>query len=638
MKRAFIPCLVALLLTIVSHAQQFRWVRGGGTIYDFSLSGSIHDEQVKYMCTDHNGNIYMLSQVGNAAITADTFHSTPYGSTDNIVLTSYNCNGQMRWAKLIGSSGGNCIPYGIVADSLGHIYVAGNFPHNTGTFTLRIGHDTAISTDIYLSEGLIQFDTTGHFGWIRFVGDNSAATFSGVGGLHNPIALDGVNNLHYFCYVKAGVPLSASITSVNGVYDLTYNSTGSLLSVVELDLEPQFFLRGAVIDPENNKVYTYGEVNTAGPVDTFFAAAFDVTRHRIWQYFPGHGSSNALSGIVLDKTKHLHFSGGAHSSTFSFNGDSVSSTHFGGDMAVILTTDTNGNVEWFRFFECTLSVNGFSSITLLPNNKVAAIGTFAGQVLDEGGASFVTPAGMGALPYFAVVNADGDLLTMQHLKGDAGAGGMAAAADNVGNIYIGGYASDSIYAGLPAIPAYHTIGGNTDFFIMKYGVDCSCTSSPIASHTDTGTHTVGFTYTGTTTGIDSVVWNFGDGSTGTGIAPFHTYVASGTYHACAIVYTECGSDIHCSDVVVVVIPSGIQGSSQAGIQAYPNPIRDELHISGVPQNTNYRILNVTGECVAQGNLIAGSSVISAHALSAGVYILEMSGTDGLRNMVRIVKQ
>ena len=706
---------IALLFTIAIHAQQFKWAHGGGSVYDFSSAGSSSWEQTKFMCTDPNGNVYVLSNVGNDPIVADTFHGTPYGGTRNVLITSYDCSGQMRWAKLLASSGGDCLPFGIVTDSLGHVYIAGSFDGGGSVF--HIGNDTTISPPAsnYLMKAVIQLDTNGHFKWIRYVGANTFPSAIAMGSIEDPIALDGSNNIHFFCYIQGtGIPFEPSYSSVFGVYDIVYNTGGVFLNATRLDLDSQWYLHGAIIDPESGKLYTYGEINTLFGTDTFFAAAFTPSRSLIWQYFAGHGNDNAFSGVVFDKTKHLRFSGGTQSSTFSFNGDSVSRSHLGGNMSIVLSVDTNGHVIWFRKLESTISVKYLTSITLLPNNKVAALGTFAGEVLDDGGISFVTPAGMGWLPYFVLVDSAGNLQTMQRLSGDGfNNEGTAIASDKVGNIFLGGVVVDSIWAGTPTIPAYHSIGGNTDFFVMKYGVDCSCTSSPIAAYTDTGTHTIGFTYTGTTTGIDSVIWTFGDGNTGTGTTPLHTYTASGTYHACATVYTDCGSDIHCSDVTVtictlptasfsdtgthifsftytgtttgldsvvwnygdgntgtgiaplhtytatgtytvcvtaytacgsdsachtvVVSTTGIGGFSLSNVQVYPNPVSEELHIVGVPVNTGYRLLNVTGVAILQGTLAQGRNTLSVKNFAPGIYILEMMGADGVRDRVRVVK-
>ncbi len=710
-------CNFLFLLNITfSQAQQFKWVHGGGTIEDFSSLPSHESEQTEYMCTDPNGNVYALSQVGNDPIVADTFHGLAHGADVNLLITSYNCNGQMRWSKLISTTAGDCTAFGIMADSLGHIYVAGDFLGVSSGGILHIGYDTAIAAtgSEFLAIGLIQLDTTGHFDWIRYVGPSTFAAATSVYG--GPITLDGSNNAHYFCYITSGTLLMPGVTSTYGVYDMTYNAIGALLSAVRLDLDSEWYLHGAVIDPATNKLYVYGEVNQSfgAGVDTFYAAAFDVSRNKLWQYVCGHGDDDGFSGIVLDNAKRLHLSGGTQSSTFSFNGDSVSASHFAGNMAVVMTTDTNGHVEWFRKFESTSSENSFTSITLLPNNKVAAVGGFIGTVLDPTTSlSFSTSPTAADNPYFVVLDSAGYLETMQQVYADGGGVATAVTADRIGNIYFGGEMGDSAWGG--TIPAYHTVGGNTDFFVMKYGVDCSCASmptaaysdtgsatigftytgttsgidstvwnfgdgsataattnpihtytasgnytacvtvysscgndmhctdvtvsictvTPTASFSDTGTHTIGFTYTGTTTGIDSVVWNFGDGITGTGTGPLHTYTATGTYTVCVTAYTNCRSDSACHTVVVST--TGVTGLCLGGVQVYPNPAKDELYVTGVPQNTSYRLLNVTGECVMMGDLKVGMNTISTNSLSAGVYILEMTGADGLRNIVRVVK-
>ncbi len=540
-KRITLVLILIFITALPAQSQQFKWIKGGGTDQDLSSFGSREWEQTKFMCTDPNGNIYALSIVGNNPIYADTFYRSTgaYGASNNILITSYNCNGQMRWAKLLASSADICTPFGVTSDNLGHIFVAGEFGGSGGTF--HIGSDTSFASG-HLLTGLIQFDTIGHFDWIRYIGVNTFACEILLGSLADPIAIDGSNKLHYFCYMKSGVPLLSG-TSVYGVYDYTYNTSGTLLSTVRLALDSAWYLHGAVIDPATNKLYVYGEINQSiyggTTTDSFYAAAFTASRSLLWQYFCGHGDDDGIGGLVMDQSKHLYFGGGAQpftgSPTFSFNGDSVSAPSFT-DISIVMKTDTNGNVNWIKHFDSHTSVNGFGSITLLPNYQLAAFGTFAGSTTD-GSVTLTTPTGDGWSPYFVVLDSGKNMLSIRQIHGDGLYNeGNAITSDKVGNIYVGGEVVDSIWAGSPAIPAYHTVGGNTDFFVMKYGVDCSCTASPIASYTDTGTHTIGVTYTGTTTGLDSIVWNFGDGHTATGTPALHTYSLSGSYHVCVTVY------------------------------------------------------------------------------------------------------
>ena len=645
-KTAFILtifCFSTFLLHNPCLAQQFKWVTGGGTTEDLSTYGSREWEQTKFICTDPNGNIYALSIVGNNSIYADTFYRATgaYGASNNLLITSYTCNGVMRWAKLLGSSSASSFPFGISADNSGHIYIAGEFGGSGGTF--YIGSDTSFSSG-HLMTGLIQFDTSGHFNWIRYIGINTFACEILLGSLADPIAIDGSNNLHYFCYMESGVPLLTG-TSSYGVYDYTYNSSGTLLSTVRLAMDSAWYVHGAVIDPATNKLYVYGEINQSiyggTTTDSFYAAAFSPSRSLLWQYFCGHGDDDGLEGIVMDQSKHLYFCGGAQpgidpSPTFSFNGDSVSAPY--DDIAIVMKTDTNGHVNWIKHYDSHTAVDLFRGITLMPNYKVAAAGMFAGT-LTYGTNTLSIPSGDGYSPYFVVLDSGGDLEIIQQIFGDGLYNfGNVITSDKVGNIYIGGQVVDSVWAGSPAIPAYHTVGGNSDFFVMKYGVDCSCTSSPIASYTDTGTHTIGVTYTGTTTGLDSIVWNFEDGHTAAGTPALHTYSLSGTYHVCVTVYTTCGSDIHCSNVTIEIPSENSTAITVGNVKVYPNPVTNELNITCITETTHFQLMNVTGENILDGELELGNNVISMIKIVPGIYILELISEEGERNFIRIIKE
>jgi PKD repeat protein len=139
----------------------------------------------------------------------------------------------------------------------------------------------------------------------------------------------------------------------------------------------------------------------------------------------------------------------------------------------------------------------------------------------------------------------------------------------VGNLYISGQVADSVWA--DTARGYRSVGGGSDFFVMKYGVDCNCTSMPVAtfdtSRSGTGGATVTFTYSGTTTGIDSMRWYFGDGTTSTSTSPTHTYSTIDTYYACVYIYSACGNDRHCADIALKCLASPTATFTSSGIAA-----------------------------------------------------------------------
>jgi hypothetical protein len=85
-------------------------------------------------------------------------------------------------------------------------------------------------------------------------------------------------------------------------------------------------------------------------------------------------------------------------------------------------------------------------------------------------------------------------------------------------------------------------------------------------------------------------------------------------------------------------PLGVPLTPEMKYSVYPNPANDELNIDGLAENTQYRMLSVTGACLRQGILVPGNNVLSIKNLVPGVYILELTDGEGQRNMVRVVKE
>ena len=161
---------------------------------------------------------------------------------------------------------------------------------------------------------------------------------------------------------------------------------------------------------------------------------------------------------------------------------------------------------------------------------------------------------------------------------------------------------------------------------------------PTASFSVTGTGLLQtFTYTGTSLYVDSVVIYLGDGAHGLGWGTSsYNYSAAGTYTVCVIAYSRCGNDTSCSALLVTTGVSNV--TALAGVKVYPNPIGDEVHVDVVTPGVSYQILNMTGECVQQGILAQRNNTLSLKGFAPGVYILEMTGEDEARRMVRLLKE
>lgn len=554
-------CMHVMLL-----AQTYQWVKGGGS--DLSITTLSQSEQINQMCTDANGNVYALGVMGNGTMVADTFHRTmAYTAPRNVFLASYNCNGQMRWAKLIGS-GNDTYASGICTDGLGHVYVSGNFIHNGGAHTLYVGYDTTLPLATYICNGLIQFDTSGEFNWIHLLGDNTPFSYSALGS--GPVLVDAANNAHFICNTLYGAHITPSLISHCGAYDVTFDASGTILGASKLLQDTTLFVYGAVLDKVSGKLYAYGHrppVFVSMGIHPYITA-FDPSRNLIWTDTLSDGTTvdnTAFSSICSDNNGHLYLTAGAYG-TMIYRHDTVRSVLTpSSPIASVLKLDTAGNLKWNRAFSSNISLNFFMAITLMPGNKVAAAGFMLGQVVS-GTDTMYNYGGEHQNAYYTILDTAGYIQRLDQLHGSGSYDeAYALTADKKGSLYIGGAIDGNVWGG--SIAPYNSVGGNTDFFIVKYGVDCDCTYMPTANYTVTGSTTKTFTYTGTTTAIDSVRWEFGDGGTSTLTNPTHTYTTGDTFTACVTVFTHCGSDMRCHDLIVpcVTAPTASYTTSGTGL-------------------------------------------------------------------------
>ncbi|GAB4408963.1 MAG: hypothetical protein OHK0039_12370 [Bacteroidia bacterium] len=78
-----------------------------------------------------------------------------------------------------------------------------------------------------------------------------------------------------------------------------------------------------------------------------------------------------------------------------------------------------------------------------------------------------------------------------------------------------------------------------------------------------------YTFTSTTTGADSLRWDFGDGATSTDTAPSHTYNTNGSYTVRLIAFNACGADTLTAELGVSTV--GIDVGYAVSARIFPNP-------------------------------------------------------------------
>jgi hypothetical protein len=171
-------------------------------------------------------------------------------------------------------------------------------------------------------------------------------------------------------------------------------------------------------------------------------------------------------------------------------------------------------------------------------------------------------------------------------------------------------------------------------------LDITVTPLPTASFTSTvNVGTVDFT--GTVANEDSVSWDFGDGSTGSGNNPQHTYTANGDYIVCFTAFSSCGSATFCDTVTVATI--GVDELFLGGtVEAYPNPTKDfvNIHLNGTDGFTgNWALYDMDGKVLQSKKITAATTelTVSLENYPVGTYVLEISHENGQTLRKELIK-
>jgi hypothetical protein len=205
-----------------------------------------------------------------------------------------------------------------------------------------------------------------------------------------------------------------------------------------------------------------------------------------------------------------------------------------------------------------------------------------------------------------------------------------------------GYSPVHVYTVPPdsfdvCLSVYGPCGADT---VCQWVHTVACTVPAVAFTSTVSTvfaNTVGFTYTGSTLYVDSVVWYFGNGySWGYGTGTFsYTYSAEGTYTVCAVAYSRCGNDTGCN---VVNVSLGVPALTQLdGVNVYPNPAGDEITVRGA-ESGSVQIVDVYGEVMKTETVNRNSAVIDISGLLSGVYMVVVTDGYGEKKVVRVVKE
>ncbi|HPI08307.1 MAG TPA: PKD domain-containing protein, partial [Saprospiraceae bacterium] len=109
-------------------------------------------------------------------------------------------------------------------------------------------------------------------------------------------------------------------------------------------------------------------------------------------------------------------------------------------------------------------------------------------------------------------------------------------------------------------------------------------------------------------GVDSIAWDFGDGTQGLGADIIHEYAIEGNYTVCEYVFNECGVDTFCRDLVLVT-NAVVSLEENYQLQLSPNPSQDHCILSidmPLAAHVAYRLFSASGRNIFERSAFMGA--------------------------------
>ncbi|UUC44963.1 PKD domain-containing protein [Flavobacterium cerinum] len=655
--------LLLLIFPFFAMAQttpQMQWGTGGGS----SDNGQIGlTERVEKMSTDTDGNVYFFSPVfrndirlGDQVIGEghDAMHT-------DILLGSLDCNGQPRWAKIIGGNAGDTgKTIGVYQDK---VYLTGSI--NRYSYPVNFGNDTILPASGFQSLFLSQYKTDGTLKWTKMIQSDTITGWSYSRTAIVDMDIDRTGNIYLLALFPPGSKLADTTIKIpdgsgqNRLYVLKYDGEGILQEVHQLNADfsqtNQYFIVDALFFKrhwDTGNYYISGSLvppNTGAGSDVLYLggqeinskmyiACFNPEGEYLWhkksQVLTQLNNTASECKISIDEDDgNLYFFGkGALGDSFDgfvfenplgFNPSHVAN--------FVIKMDRLGNRIWGKSgYAMPMCFTLGGSVN---HNKVALGGVFATEMhWDDRSLSSNGQDG-----WFAILDKNnGNLEKLDRIEGNGFYDGITTMQFRRHDLLFGGYFANDLFIGNQTLT---TIGGSSDFFLAKYGFSCDC-RLPLAGFTSqvsgTNSNQVNFLngsdFTGTT-----MHWDFGNGQTSSELHPSYTYAVPGSYTVCLEVTNNCGVDTTCKTITVGTLSVPDQNTVFPGLKIYPNPVADRIFIEGARPDMKVYGYTLTGQKVLEKSLSAGLNEVDVAFLSKGSYILKTIHVDGRTSQQKLIK-
>jgi len=544
---------------------------------------------------------------------------------DDVFLAKYDSAGNFRWVRNMG--GGDVDEaFGVAVDTLGHVYVTGQF-RGTADFNPMGFGGTLTATGLFVDMFLVGYDTAGNYGWAINVGGSQEDAGFGVD-------VDDSGHVYVTGFF-------------NGTADFDPLGTGNTLTA-------------------------------AGDNDAFLAK-YDTGGICRWAKRMGGSSGNDLGfGVTVDGTGNVYATGvflGSADFNPGSGGGALTSAGVG-DVFIARFDAASGNFSWVKKAGGS-GDDRAHSIAADGAGNVYVTGSFVSTDFDPGPGTAMFSSAGGVDPFIAAYDPAGNSLWAGNMGGSNDDWGEAVTADRSGNVYLTGR-----FAGTGDFdpgPGTATLNAPPAAFIVKLG--CGDTSSAYFAANACGES---YTLNGKTYKADGIYTQVLANANAAGCDSIITldlkfippdppaitvdkYTLGTTQAYVSYQWVKNGSAIHgatgptyvvtenadyqvsvtndkgCTDIsaVYTVTNVGINDMlSRHVFQVYPNPVRTgRVTVKSVPglSDGTIRFVNLMGQPVdIYPNLQGGLFTFDISAYADGIYLIEVT-EEGKTARVKLVK-
>ena len=386
-----------------------------GTLLWATYLGGLNTDEMSDLALDANQNVwitgYTTTQTGMA--TAGAFQtSIPSGGGGDALLVKFSSTGTLLYSTYFGGSGTDEFK-GINIEPDGDINVVGSSSSPSFPLTFSGVHRTTLSgqTDVIL----IHFSSNGFPEWGTFYG----------------------GTLNDYCYDVISDKLGNIYVTGNTFSDTGFSTSNGFKKV-------------------NDKNMSDG-----------YIGKFDSTGNIIWGTFYGGSASDVILKLDLDLEGKLVLIGYSSSPTNVATPGAYQTTLAGTSYdAIILRMDTAGVPIWCTFYGGS-GTDYLYDVTTDPFGNIYCIGsTTSSNGISTVGAPQTVFGGIFDA-YSIVFDKNGNRISGTYLGAGSDDQGRAIYLDGIGNLYLYGQTSSSLYFGTPGShqPAR---GGGVDTYLTKF--------------------------------------------------------------------------------------------------------------------------------------------------------------------------